>query len=119
MLCSSEFSIIIYLSRLKLFVFFFLFSQTFQEVYSKADEIWKFRRYRFILTYASYPPIPPPFSIIYYVIKTVLFLYNKLKSTIKYKNSSKVQPNSNEINSVLKPIRFTVEQKCAKIALNE
>ncbi|RXM95122.1 Transient receptor potential cation channel subfamily M member 1 [Acipenser ruthenus] len=51
-----------------------VFNNTFFEVKSISNQVWKFQRYQLIMTYHDRPVLPPPliiFSLIYIVIKRI------------------------------------------------
>lgn len=52
----------------------FPFSNTFFEVKSISNQVWKFQRYQLIMTFHDRPVLPPPmiiFSHIYIIIKRI------------------------------------------------
>ncbi|XP_047126597.1 transient receptor potential cation channel subfamily M member 3 isoform X2 [Hydra vulgaris] len=53
-----------------------IFNNTYQDVQSRAKQIWMFERYGLIREYANRPPLPPPFIILCHIYMVSNFLIN-------------------------------------------
>ncbi|KAL3880135.1 hypothetical protein ACJMK2_032401 [Sinanodonta woodiana] len=59
---------------------FAMFSLSISKVDSEASEIWKFQRYALVADFKERFSLPPPFTLINYIILLIVFFYRKLKS---------------------------------------
>ncbi|OQV16369.1 putative Transient receptor potential cation channel subfamily M member 5 [Hypsibius exemplaris] len=58
---------------------FALFTATQLRIESEADSIWKFKRYSVVMEFASRPAVPPPFSIIHYLVSGVKYVVRGIR----------------------------------------
>jgi hypothetical protein len=54
---------------------FLVLSNTYSEVESEADKIWKLQRYTLVHEYFYRPFLPTPFTIVYYFYELVRWLF--------------------------------------------
>ncbi|XP_014670278.1 PREDICTED: transient receptor potential cation channel subfamily M member 3-like [Priapulus caudatus] len=62
---------------------FALFSSTNQKIQPIADEIWLYQRYSLVIDFSNRLRLPPPFTVISYVLMTLEFIYRKLCCTCR------------------------------------
>ena len=58
-----------------------MFSNKFEEVESNAILMWQFHRYTLLENYHAQPPFPPPFNLVYYAIRLLLWIASSCRKT--------------------------------------
>jgi hypothetical protein len=71
-----------------------MFSNTFEEINKNSTELWKYNRLKLIYKYDEFYyrfPIPPPFSLVYYCLKSFNFIFKCILRHFKINKIKKQQ----------------------------
>lgn len=52
-------------------------SSTYEDIQEKADQIWKYQRFKLVLEYNESSLFPPPLNYIEYLFEFIVFIKNK------------------------------------------
>ncbi|XP_065684239.1 transient receptor potential cation channel subfamily M member 1 isoform X1 [Hydra vulgaris] len=104
-----------------------IFNNTFEEVQSNADTIWKFERYKLVLEYANRPPLIPPFILLCHIYMlgkylTDMFFYQACQQEEKeflFTERKLTEQELDEVNEFENECKLFLLRKQEEIGDNE